>query len=353
MCAPGTPPIRRDPAVRVRWLRQIGTLRVIGGFLGLIGIVLLLQVVHDLGDAITGRHTALVGVAACSHSVSPQPRPGRSASPSGPRSGDTSVGGGSGGVELYDLASVHLERLPRGVPTNRSFVRGGHLLAFLALHELVSPWFAAEARESLGRLRRREITGPELYEEWSGVLASDMASDAGNQFLFHVLDFRNAHGSRYARLVEQSSAGAYGMPASWHAYDQLARASRKSCFAGAATGTCTACSGTSRRPRCSDRRESGEIDSGSQRRLIPAFARTASPMSESIWSDRCTSSGNLSSGTSASRSGTETIRLRKLAGTANSSLHVAQVLLEQEREALGAGSPLPGDDDLPEAAKES
>jgi hypothetical protein len=221
MCAPGTPPIRRDPAVRVRWLRQIGTIRVIGGFLGLIGIVLFLQVLHDLGDGMTGKHTALVGAAnllalglaaTATWAVVFAVR----------RHDETLVGGGSGGVELYDLASVHLERLPHGVPTNRSFVRGGHLLAFLASQDLVSPWFAAEARESLGRLRRREITGPELYEEWSGVLASDMASDAGNQFLFHVLDIRNGRGSRYAHLVEQASAGVYGMPPSWDAYDQLA-----------------------------------------------------------------------------------------------------------------------------------
>jgi len=49
-----------------------------------------------------------------------------------------------------------------------------------------------------------------------------MASDAGNQFLFHVLDIRNKRGPRYARLVGQVSAGAYGMPPRWNAYDQLA-----------------------------------------------------------------------------------------------------------------------------------
>jgi hypothetical protein len=86
----------------------------------------------------------------------------------------------------------------------------------------VSPWFAAEAGESLERLRRREITGPELYEQWSGMLASDMATDAGNEFLFHMLDTRDRRGSRYARLVAQVSDGAYGMRPSWDAYDQLA-----------------------------------------------------------------------------------------------------------------------------------
>jgi zinc protease len=221
MCVPGAPAIRRDPAAQRRWSRQIGAIQVVGTFLALFAGMLVLQVLRDRDDVATSTHTALVGAAivlvlglaataiwAVGFAVA--------------RRREIAVGGGSDGVELYDLASVHLDRIPDGLPTNRSLVRGGHLLAFLALQDLVSPWFAAEAHESLERLRRREITGPELYHEWGGVLASDMVSETGNEFLFHLLAIRRARGSRYACLVEQASAGGYEMPPSWEAYDQLA-----------------------------------------------------------------------------------------------------------------------------------
>jgi hypothetical protein len=139
------------------------------------------------------------------------------------RRAEASVGGGIGGVEVYDLAAVHRQRLPAGVPVDRSHVHGGQLLAFLVLRDLVSDWFAAEGGESIERLRRREITGPELYEEWGGVLASDMVSDVGNEFLFDELRLWAANrGSRYRRLVVRVGGGPYGLSSSWEAYDRLA-----------------------------------------------------------------------------------------------------------------------------------
>ena len=135
---------------------------------------------------------------------------------------ETSVGGGVGGVETYDLAEGHRRKLPDETPVNRSYVPGGYLLTFLVFHDLVSDWFLTEARRSIARLRRREITGPDLYHRWGGVLASDMVSDTGNEFLFHLLRLRTKRGSRYAVLLNRLPGGPYQMPPGWDAYDQLA-----------------------------------------------------------------------------------------------------------------------------------
>jgi len=122
-------------------------------------------------------------------------------------------------------SGVPTSRCPRRAsetPVNRSYVPGGYLLTFLVLHDLVSHWFLTEARRSIARLRRREITGPDLYQLWGGVLASDMVSDTGNEFLFHLLRMRAKHGSRYGVLLNRLPGGPYQMLPGWDAYDQVA-----------------------------------------------------------------------------------------------------------------------------------
>jgi hypothetical protein len=223
LCPPVPPPIRRDPAVQTRWSRQLLTMRSLGAALvALVCVVVMLSLptIHDLqwgGAAAWIKLLSAVSLLALGGTVV-----FACAGIWGvARRAETSVGGGVGGVEVYDLAASHRQRLPAGVPADRSLVRGGQLLAFLALHELMSDWFVAEGRESVARLRRREITGPELYEEWGGVLASDMVSDVGNEFLFHMLRLQPKRGSRYSRLLGRVCGGPYGLPPTWDAYDRL------------------------------------------------------------------------------------------------------------------------------------
>jgi len=219
---PVPPPIRRDPAVQMRWDRHLRRMRVLGFVLTCAVVILGLQLLHDLDAGIAVTRTVVVGAAeffvlggtaalACAavSAVS--------------RRAETSIGGSVGGVEVYDIAASHRQRLPEGVPVDRIHVPGGQLLAFLVLHELVSDWFVAEGSQSIERLRRREITGPELYAEWDGVLASDMVSGVGNDFLFHELRLQQpSRGSRYSRLLLQLDGGPYRTAPSWDAYDRLA-----------------------------------------------------------------------------------------------------------------------------------
>jgi len=221
MCPPVGPPIRRDPAVRRRWTQHVRTVRAVAVGLGVLVFMCLGDVVHSLEYAGGGSRTDLpamlqmlgiaVAVALLVVGISARRR-----------WREVSVGGGSGGVETYDLAAAHRKRLPEGVPVTRSYVRGGHLLAFVALHDLVSSWFRQEARDSIDRLTSRTMTGPELYEEWDGILASDMLSDEGNAFLFELLRVRPKHGSRYKRLLEQGGHATYDVAPTWEAYDGLA-----------------------------------------------------------------------------------------------------------------------------------
>ena len=181
MSVPFPPPVRRDPGARRRWNSQRSANTVLSVLLA----SLLWSVLHRHAVGLTGPLEAAVLAASglfvlCGLTVGVALR----------RRAEVSVGGGVDGTEVYDVAAVHQQRLPAGAPRCRSHVRGGNLLAFLALHDLCSDWFTAESGEGIKRLRRREITGLELYEEWGGVLASDMVSDLGNEFLFYALRVR-------------------------------------------------------------------------------------------------------------------------------------------------------------------
>jgi hypothetical protein len=221
MCQPVAPAVRRNPAVVQRWTRQVGAIRIPGIVLAFATVILLLQMVRDLGAG-TGPVPAELLGASKLLGLGATATLAVAAAFAFARRPETSVGGGVGGVETYDLAEGHRRKLPAETPVNRSYVPGGYLLTFLVLHDLVSDWFFTEARRSIARLRRREITGPDLYHRWGGVLASDMVSDTGNEFLFHLLRLRAKRGSRYAVVLSRLPGGPYQMLPGWDAYDQLA-----------------------------------------------------------------------------------------------------------------------------------
>jgi hypothetical protein len=86
---------------------------------------------------------------------------------------------------VIDHAYQHVQksRVPADLPSSAASIVGGTLLGWLAARDLVSEWFAAESGEDLARWRAGELTGPGLYREWDGLLASDMLSPTGQRFL--------------------------------------------------------------------------------------------------------------------------------------------------------------------------
>jgi predicted Zn-dependent peptidase len=223
MCVPIAPAIRRNPAVARRWGSQVRAASSVAAVLVLGAGVLLMQVVHDAGAGVGAASSELLGVTELL-ALGATATLAVGAVFGFRRRAETSVGGGVGGVETYHVADPQRQRLPAGVPANRIYVGGGHLLAFLVLHDLVSEWFVAESGGAIAQLRRREITGTDLYELWGGVLASDMISDAGNEFLFRMLCLRTKDGSqrsRYGSLVNRLEDGPYQLLPGWEAYDRL------------------------------------------------------------------------------------------------------------------------------------
>ncbi len=215
MAPPAAPAVRRDPRARKRWATQRQMFVIVG--LLLIALVAMPALyAKDLGfnRTLVFAWADLFAIQFLVRMLYLRRRV------------VTSVGGGDeDGVEVYDLAVVHSKRLPQGTPANRAFVRGGHLLAFLALHDLTSEWFGKESSEALTRLSKREITGADLYNEWGGVLASDMISTEGKEFLFDFLAIRSRRGSRYKRVLAPETAkhgGLYNVPPDWEVYDRLA-----------------------------------------------------------------------------------------------------------------------------------
>jgi len=219
MCPPVVPPIRRDPAVRKRWLRHLKIIRLAATLGAMVAVMLVLDLAQESHRGTGPTRDWLVGASGL-FAVGGAATAVMITLSALARRAEMSVGGGDA-VEVYDVATAHRQRLPAGVPVNHSHARGGHLLAFLALHDLASPWFMEAAGDAVGRLRRRDITGPELYEAWNGVLASDMLSATGNEFLFDLLRARSARGSRYTRILREIDGDGYRMAPTWDAYDRL------------------------------------------------------------------------------------------------------------------------------------
>jgi zinc protease len=219
ICAPIVPPIRRDPAVRRRWLRHLRIIRLTGTVLAIAAVMLLLDFVREGSAGVGPTRDSLIGAMGL-FAVAGAAAGVILTVSALTRRAEMSVGGGDS-VEVYDVAAAHRQRLPAGVPVNHSHARGGHLLAFLMLHDFASQWFMAEAGDAVDRLRRREITGPELYKAWDGVLASDMLSPMGNEFLFDLLRARSGRRSRYTRLLREIDGDGYRLEPTWDAYDRL------------------------------------------------------------------------------------------------------------------------------------
>src|SRR5262249_57500653 len=110
--------MRREPSVRTGWNRQVRMMSVLGGVLAFGMIMLVMQLLRDAeaGSSVTeispmGVATlfALGGTAALACATVSAVS----------RRVETSIGGGVGGVELYDLASAPRPRNPPRVPRDR------------------------------------------------------------------------------------------------------------------------------------------------------------------------------------------------------------------------------------------
>jgi hypothetical protein len=128
-------------------------------------------------------------------------------------------------VEVYDKAKWHYgaDNFGRDLAPEQGFVHTGLFLGWLILHGLVDMVELADEAPEIDEVRRRERTGPELFQSMDGVLLSTMLTDEGNAFAAAYFDFD--HGGY---LLDYEAGLGVGLPSlyhvadTWENYDRLA-----------------------------------------------------------------------------------------------------------------------------------
>lgn len=90
----------------------------------------------------------------------------------------------------YDKAKYHFDSvIEEGLPLSQAYVHTGFYLGWLIDNDLLNEEFKEDYAESLALFTRREITAPQLFEEFDGALTDEELSDQGNAFTKHYFDF--------------------------------------------------------------------------------------------------------------------------------------------------------------------
>lgn len=109
-----------------------------------------------------------------------------------------------------------------GIDADRLHVPGGLLLAWTIEASLISTDYHRIWRQDIVDIRRRRMTGPELFRKQDGKLHEAMFNDKGNAFLHHYL--RHGEG-RYlddvSEVLAQNSSDPFAVADTWENYDRL------------------------------------------------------------------------------------------------------------------------------------
>jgi len=70
---------------------------------------------------------------------------------------------------VYDKAKYHFESIEEnGLPEIHAYIHTGMFLGWLIESNLIDDEFLEDFGEDIPRLKRREITSPELFSLWDG-----------------------------------------------------------------------------------------------------------------------------------------------------------------------------------------
>ncbi|HPQ71828.1 MAG TPA: hypothetical protein PKW95_22070 [bacterium] len=115
----------------------------------------------------------------------------------------------------YDKAKWHYGgEFPEDLDDYQGFVHTGMFLGWLMENDLVSDFFKSEGLDCLQRFLARESTGAQIYEEWDGVLTSEMLSDLGNAF---AQDYYDITAGGY--MADYETTLCKGLPTTYHVRD--------------------------------------------------------------------------------------------------------------------------------------
>ena len=120
------------------------------------------------------------------------------------------------GPHVHDKADWHLEgEFPEDLREDQAYVHTGLFAAWLSDRGLMTGEYVDEAKQ----IRRRKMTGPKVYKNWGGVLASDMLSDEGNAFTREYYDTMFC--PDYEELLSRNLPSFYHVKDTWENYEIL------------------------------------------------------------------------------------------------------------------------------------
>jgi len=124
---------------------------------------------------------------------------------------------------IFDKVSRYLGMVPED-KSHYAYVTYGFLLAWLVERGLVSNDLREEYRRELEAFSMRAMTGPQLYKRVAGVLADDMVSQEGAEFLRSYLGgwFRaDRYLKDYLKLFDLTAGNELTVEGNWENYERV------------------------------------------------------------------------------------------------------------------------------------
>ncbi len=127
-------------------------------------------------------------------------------------------------ITAYDKAKWHFDGdYPKDLPIKQAYVHTGMYLGWLIDQGLFNEAFAKDYSNNIREFCNRKITGPQLFEAFDGVLASDMLNEQGNQFTLLYFDVSPSEFIRDYQdlLVPPDLPSSYHVKDTWENYNRL------------------------------------------------------------------------------------------------------------------------------------
>lgn len=123
---------------------------------------------------------------------------------------------------VYDKAKYHIESIEQhGLPIEQIYVHSGLYLGWLIENKFLEREFYEEMNDVINMFMRREITAPELFSRWDGVLVDDMLSDEGNRFSHYYFDFaKGQYLDDYVEKLAKDLPSEFHVIDNWENYDK-------------------------------------------------------------------------------------------------------------------------------------
>jgi len=123
---------------------------------------------------------------------------------------------------IYDKAKYHFESIKiNGLPEIHAYIHTGLFLGWLIENSLLDHEFLEGVSNDIQRFIKREISGPELFSMWDGVLDDEMLNDDGNKFTHIYFDFKNGqYIYDYIKYLAEDLPSEFHVQDTWENYEK-------------------------------------------------------------------------------------------------------------------------------------